>query len=140
MPRHVSTLLRNAGLYSCLCLSACALGEIGSVDQRLSVDRRDFAGSGSAGRVAYVAGPLQPNNCGTPDTFKRCVLAASRPDKPTVMVEELVGADAGSAAPTSDALFDYSRLRIRHLVLPDKGEPYSPPDEARGAVEGRRTE
>ena len=122
MPRRVFSLLRNASLYFCLCLSACALGEVGSVDQRLTTDRRDFAGSGSAGRVGYVPGPLQPNNCGTPDTFKPCVLAASRPDKPTVMVEELMRADAGSAAPTSDALFNYSRLSIQHVVLPDTGE------------------
>ena len=38
---------------------------------------------------AYVPGPLQPNNCGTPNSFKTCGLASNRPQKPVVVVEEL---------------------------------------------------
>lgn len=51
--------------------------------------------------TAYAPGPLQPNNCGTPDQFKPCifsrgVLAAGQP-KPTVTVEVLAGATAEPA-------------------------------------------
>ena len=48
---------------------------------------------------AYVPGPLQPGNCGTPDQFKPCVtsrglLAGRQQPKPTVTVEVLAGATA----------------------------------------------
>jgi hypothetical protein len=70
--------------------------------------------------MSYVPGPLQPNNCGTPDAFKPCILAASRPEKPIVMIEELGIANTEPLAHMSNALFDYSRLSIEHLVLPDR--------------------
>jgi hypothetical protein len=48
---------------------------------------------------AYVPGPLQPGNCGTPYQFKPCnashgVLAGRQQPKPTVTVEVLAGATA----------------------------------------------
>jgi len=120
MPRHVMSFVRHAALCACLFMSACALGEVDLVDRRLAADRHDTASSGFAGRMSYVPGPLQPNNCGTPDTFKPCILAASRPEKPVVMIEELGTANAEPVAHMSNALFDYSRLSIEHLVLPDR--------------------
>jgi hypothetical protein len=51
---------------------------------------------------AYVPGPLQPGNCGTPDQFKPCIasrglLAGRQQPKPTVTVEVLAGATAEPA-------------------------------------------
>jgi hypothetical protein len=120
MPNHAMSFARDTALCACLFVSACALGEVNFVDQRLATDRHDTAIGGFAGGLSYVPRPLQPNNCGTPDTFKRCVLIASRPEKPTVMVEELGSASGEPLAHMSDALLDYSRLSVEHVVLPDK--------------------
>jgi hypothetical protein len=120
MPSHAMNFVRHATLCACTLVSACAIGDIDLVDQHLAADRHETATTGFAGRLGYVPRPLQPNNCGTPDTFKPCILAASRPEKPTVMIEELGSANADPLAHMSDALLDYSRLSVDHVVLPDR--------------------
>jgi len=127
---------RNAALCACLVTSACALGELSSSDRQIAADRRNGAASGTLGRLSYVARPLQPNNCGTPDTFKPCILVASRPEKPLVMIEELGGANVEPVAHMSDALLDYSKLRVEQVVLPDTGDSYAPRRESGSEVEG----
>ena len=45
-----------------------------------------------AGGTPYAAGPLQPDNCGTPDRYKPCVRphgVAIRQVKPEVTIEVL---------------------------------------------------
>ena len=61
---------------------------------------------------AYVPGPLQPNNCGTPNSFKTCGLASNRPQKPVVVVEELQDTPR-----TNDAPADQSRLMLEPVLL-----------------------
>jgi len=117
---HAMSFVRYGALCACFLVPACTLGEINLADQRLRADRHDIAIAGFAGRVSYVPRPLQPNNCGTPDTFKPCILAASRLEKPMVMIEELGSASNEPLAHLSDALLDYSKLSIGHLILPDR--------------------
>jgi hypothetical protein len=64
--RTFRTLTRGSVLWGLLLISGCAVYH-----------------------QAYVPEPLQPNNCGTPNTFKACRLATNRPQKPVVVVEEL---------------------------------------------------
>jgi len=55
----------------------------------------------------FVAGPLQPNNCGTPYEFKPCGRLASGPVqgvKPRVTIEELAGTTAEEVTPGSTDL------------------------------------
>jgi len=140
MPRYSLASLRYATLCCCLCISACTFGEFGEVHQRLAADRHDTEFDGFAGRLTYVPGPLRPNNCGTPDRFKPCLLAATRPEKPTVMIEELQATDAATAAPATNALLDYSRLRVEHLILPTGGDSKSLRHEIGDAVESPQTQ
>lgn len=138
MPSHATSFARNAALCACLFTSACALGELSLGDRQYSADRRNGAATDTFGRLSYVPRPLQPNNCGTPDTFKPCILAASRPEKPLVMIEELGGANVEPVTHMSDALLDYSRLSVsvKHVVLPDSGDSYAPRRESGREVEG----
>lgn len=134
------SFVRNAALCACLFISSCALGEINWRDRHSAADQRDAASAGFVSRQGYVPRPLQPNNCGTPDTFKRCMFAATRPEKPVVMIEELGGGHADPVAPTSSALLDYSRFPIQHLVLPDMGDATAPRHESGVAVESQHTQ
>ena len=140
MPSYTLASLRYATLWCCLCITACTFGEFGEIDQRLAADRHDAAFDGFVGRSSYVPGPLRPNNCGTPDAFKPCFLAATRPEKPTVMIEELQATDAAIASPAKNALLDYSRLRVEHLVLPSAGDSHALRHEIGDPVERQQTQ
>jgi len=140
MHGHAMSFTCHAALCVCLLTSACALGEANLADRRSAADRGNGAAAGFVSRQGYVPRPLQPNNCGTPDTFKRCLLAATRPEKPVVMIEELGSEHADSAAPTSSALLDYSRLRIQHVVLPEMRDSTTPRHEIGATVESQDTQ
>jgi hypothetical protein len=137
-----------------LLISACDIGEIPSGgDSAASASRRSGSegsgsggsgsgGSGSAHGLAYVPRPLQPNNCGTPDTFKACRVASNGPRKPVVVIEERddrggepISASNGPRKPvvvieeldsrggepvnaTSDPLSAYSRSMLEPVLLP----------------------
>jgi hypothetical protein len=75
-------------------------------------------GSSSAHELAYVPGPLQPNNCGTPDTFKACRVASNGPRKPVVVIEELDDRGGESVSATNDPLSSYSRRTLEPVLLP----------------------
>jgi len=132
--------MRNAALCTCLLISACALGEANLVDRRSAADRHGAPAAGLAGRLRYVPRPLQPNNCGTPDAFKPCMLAADRPERPTVLVEDLGGRHAEFVAPTSSALIDYSRLTVEHVARPEQGASMAPRHETERPAESQNTQ
>jgi hypothetical protein len=69
---------------------------------------------------AYVPGPLQPNNCGTPNAFKACRLEANRPGKRVVVVEELQERGYKPVTDTNDAPADQSRLTFEPVLLPTR--------------------
>jgi hypothetical protein len=102
-------------------MPACDISEIGRADTSARVglgtngtarsaasdsgDLGGSAGSGSEQDRAYIPRPLQPNNCGTPDTFKACRVVASAsigPRKPEVLLEVLKGTGAEPAALMND--------------------------------------
>ena len=109
MQSHAMSFMRNTALCACLFISACALGEISLVDQHSATGRHRATADGLVGRLGYVPRPLQPNNCGTPDAFKACMVTATRPERPSVLIEELGGGHTEFVAPTTSALLDYSR-------------------------------
>jgi hypothetical protein len=133
-------ILRNAALCSCLFISACALGETDLGARSSAAARHGAPAAALAGRLRYVPRPLQPNNCGTPDAFKPCMLAANRPERPTVLVEDLGGRRAELVAPTSSALIDYSRLTVDRVGQQEQGATAVPRHEIEGPAESQNTQ
>jgi hypothetical protein len=97
-------------------------------------------GSSSAHELAYVPGPLQPNNCGTPDTFKACrvasygsrervvvvadrsgapISATNSPRKPVVVIEELDDRGGEPVSATNDPLWQGDRAKAGDVLVAD---------------------
>ena len=76
-------------------------------------------GSSSAHELAYVPGPLQPNNCGTPDTFKACRVASNGPRKPVVVIEELDDRGGEPVSATNDPLWQGDRAKAGDVLVAD---------------------
>jgi len=132
-------LVRCTLLLGLLLMSACDIGEMPGAGGSAASGSR---GSGSAPELAYVPGPLQPNSCGTPDTFKACRVASNGPQKPAVVTEERddrggapVSASNGPQKPVvvieelndrggapgsaiNDPFSAYSRSKLEPVLLP----------------------
>src|SRR5690242_8592027 len=97
-------LIRCSLLWGLLLMSACDISEMpwgggpatsgsrGSGSEQSGSGGSGSEGSGSEGSAprtnwVYVPRPLQPKNCGTPDTFKACRVASNGPQKPVVVIE-----------------------------------------------------
>ena len=136
-PALFFVLAQCALLRGVLLMPACDISEIGRADTSARVglgtngtarsgasdsgDLGGSAGSGSEQDRAYIPRPLQPNNCGTPDTFKACRVVASAsigPRKPEVLLEVLEGTGAEPAGLMNDPLPDLSRLTLGPVLLP----------------------
>jgi hypothetical protein len=119
-----------------LLMSSCGIGEMPSGGDSVASGSggSGSGGSSSAHELAYVPGPLQPNNCGTPDTFKACrvasngprervvvvadtsggpISATNSPRKPVVVTEELDDRGGEPVSATS-----YSRRTLEPVLLP----------------------
>jgi len=144
-------LVRCTLLSVLLLMSSCDIGEMpsggdsvasrfrGSGSGRSGSGGSGSAGSSSAHEPAYVPGPPQPNNCGTPDTFKACRVASNGPQKPVAVADDrsgaLISATNGPRKPvvvieefddrghepvsvTNDPLSSYSRQMLKPVLLP----------------------
>jgi hypothetical protein len=149
-------LVRFTLLSGLLLMSSCGIGEMPSGGDSVASGSRGSGsggsgsggsgsggsgsgGSSSAHELAYVPGPLQPNNCGTPDTFKACrvasngsrervvvvadrsgapISATNSPRKPVVVIEELDDRGGEPVSAANDPLSSYSRRTLEPVLLP----------------------